>query len=114
MPIKSHKSKSKLPKAVNIPAKYSYQNMMKNHELKHANIQFRNDMLKARANAAYKNEYDRINSILHNHILHNSSPSLDTLNERKRLFKEAGVRWLVSSTRIVQKGRKIKRDLNNI
>jgi len=88
MPIKSHKSKSKLPKAVNIPAKYSYQNMMKNHELKHANIQFRNDMLKARANAAYKNEYDRINSILHNHILHNSSPSLDTLNERKDYLKK--------------------------
>ena len=88
MPIKSHKSKSKLPKAVNIPAKYSYQNMMKNHELKHANIQFRNDMLKARANAAYKNEYDRINSILHNHILHNSSPSHDILNERKDYLKK--------------------------
>ena len=71
MPIKSQRSKSKskgpLPKATNIPAKYSYQNMMKNHELKHANIQFRNDLLRARANAAYKNEYDRTHSILHNH-----------------------------------------------
>jgi len=85
MPIKSHKSR--LPKAVNIPAKYSCQNMMKNHEMKHANIQFRNDLLKARSNAAYKNEYDRINSMLHNHILHNSSPSYDTLIERREHLK---------------------------
>ena len=90
MPIKSHRSKSKgpLPKAVNVPAKYSYQNMMKNHELKHANIQFRNNLIKARVNAAYKNEYDRINNILHNHILHNSSPSYETLKERQEHLKK--------------------------
>ena len=89
MPIKSHKSKSKspLPKAVNIPSKYSYENMMKKHQLKHANIQFRNDLLKSRANAAYKNEYDRVNNILHNHILNNSSPSHYTLVERREQVK---------------------------
>ena len=89
MPIKSHRSKSKgqLPKAVNIPAKYSYQNMIKNHELKHANIQFRNDLLKARANAAYKNEYDRINSMIHNHLLNKVHPSYELLNQRKEHLK---------------------------
>lgn len=87
MPIKSQKSKSKLPKAVNIPEKYNYQNMMKKHELKHANIQFRNDLLKARANAAYKNEYDRINSMIHNHTLNNVHPSYDTLVQRKEHLK---------------------------
>ena len=89
MPIKRNRSKSKgpLPKAVNIPEKYSYQNMMKKHELKHASIQFRNDLLKARSNAAYKNEYDRVNSMIHNHILNNSHPSIDTLNHRKEHLK---------------------------
>ena len=40
MPNKGNRPKSTGPltKAVNIPSKYSYQNMMKNHELKHANI----------------------------------------------------------------------------
>jgi len=90
MPNKGNRPKSTGPltKAVNIPSKCSYQNMMKNHELKHANIQFRNDLLKSRANAAYKNEYDRINSMLHNHILHNSSPSRDTLVERREHLKK--------------------------
>ena len=89
MPIKRNRSKTRgpIPTPIKIPSKYSYQNMMKKHELKHASIQFRNDMLKARANAAYKNEYDRINGMIHNHMLNNSHPSYDTLVQRKEHLK---------------------------
>ena len=80
-------SKGPVTAPVKIPAKYSYENLMKKHQLKHASIQFRNDLLKARANAAYKNEYDRVNSMLHNHLLHNSSPEHRRLVERKEQLK---------------------------
>lgn len=76
------------PKPSRIPEKYSYQSMMKKHELKHASVQFRTDLLRRRANAAYQNEYDRVNSMLHNHLLHNSSPDYHRLTERKEHLKK--------------------------
>ena len=76
------------PKPNRTPDKYSYQSMMKKHELKHASVQFRTDLLRRRANAAYQNEYDRVNSMLHNHLLHNSSPDYHRLTERKDHLKK--------------------------
>jgi len=88
MPLKSiPKSKEPFTKAVRIPEKYSYENMMKKHQTKHANVQFRNDLLKAKANASYKNEYDRVHNILQHHILHNSDPHYDRLTKRKEELK---------------------------
>ena len=88
MPLKSiPKSKEPFTKAVRIPEKYSYENIMKKHQTKHANVQFRNDLLKAKANASYKNEYDRVHNILQHHILHNSTANHDRLIKRKEELK---------------------------
>ena len=84
---KSIPKDSHLTNAVKIPAKYSYENMMKKHHLKHASIQFRNDLLRSHARASYQNEYDRINSMLHNHILSQSNPERAILEHRKDHMK---------------------------
>ena len=76
------------PKPSRIPEKYNYQSMMKKHELKHASVQFRTDILRRRANAAYQNEYDRVNSMLHNHLLHRDHPDYHRLTERKEHLKK--------------------------
>ena len=81
-------SKSPLTSPTTIPAKYNYENMMKRHQLKHASIQFRNDLLKSRSNAAYKNELDRVNSMLHNHLLHRDHPNYQLLMHRKEHLKK--------------------------
>jgi hypothetical protein len=76
------------PSLSRIPGNYNYQSMMKKHELKHASVQFRTDLLRRRANAAYQNEYDRVNSMLHHHLLHNTSPDYNRLTERKEHLKK--------------------------
>ena len=76
-----------MPKLARIPEKYSYQAMMKKRELKHASIHFRNELLKRRASAAYQNEYDRVNSMLHNHLLHRDHPEYELLTRRKEHLK---------------------------
>ena len=50
---KSIPSGGPLTTAIKIPAKYNYENMMKKHHLKHASIQFRNDLLKSKSSASY-------------------------------------------------------------
>ena len=81
------KTKSKPNGIGPIPANYSYASIMKKHQLKHASIQFRNDLLKAQAQASYQNEYDRINGMLHNHILSQTSPQRGILEHRKEHMK---------------------------
>lgn len=76
-----------ITRPVNIPAKYNYEHLMKRHELKHASINFRNNLLQSRSNAAYRNEYDRVNSMLHNHLLSQSSPEYGRLVKRKEDLK---------------------------
>lgn len=84
---KSIPSGGPLTTAVKIPAKYNYENMMKKHHLKHASIQFRNDLLKSKASASYQNEYDRINGMLHNNILSQAHPQRAILEHRKHHMK---------------------------
>ena len=73
---------------VNIPSKYSYENMMKRHTQRIASLQFRNDLLKAQARAMYQNEYDRVNSMVHNHLLKNSHPDYERLVNRRAELKK--------------------------
>lgn len=80
-------SKSPIPAPTHIPAKYRYENIMKRHQLRHANIQFRNDLLRSRASAAYQNELDRVNSMLHSHILQRDHPNYQVLLQRKEHLK---------------------------
>ena len=104
MPLKSRpKSKEPLTKPVRIPEKYSYENIMKKHQLKHASIQFRNDLLKARANASYKNEYDRVNNIMHQHLLNNDHPNYQRLVKRKEELKELASRGLYPQHELYKK-----------
>ena len=77
-----------ITRPVRIPERYSHQNVMKRHEQKHASINFRNNLLQSRANAAYKNEYDRVNSMLHHHLLSQSSPEYSRLTQRKDNIKK--------------------------
>ena len=82
------KTSQELPVATKIPSKYSYENMMKHHATKHASIQFRNDLLKAKARASYQNEYNRVNSILLHHILNQSHPDYQRLVDRREHLKK--------------------------
>ena len=81
-------SKAPLPDPIKIPAKYSYQNMMKKHEMKHASIQFRNNLVNSHRRAAYQNEFDRVNNILNSHILNQDHPHYHHLLERKDRLKQ--------------------------
>ena len=87
------KTKSKPNGIGPIPAKFSYANIMRKHQIKHASIQFRNDLLKSQAQASYQNEYSRIHGMLHNHILSQTSPQRAILEHRqehiKRLWNES-------------------------
>ena len=89
----SEKQQSKLPQSHNIPSKYLYPALIERHRIKHASIQFRNDMLKSSARAHYHNEFDRIKSILANTIVpqgHMSRERLENrMNEMKRLAAES-------------------------
>ena len=58
------KKVTQMPQTQDIPSKYLYPAMIERHRIKHASINFRNDMLKAHARAQYHNEFDRIRSIL--------------------------------------------------
>ena len=87
MPLVPYRRKG-ATEPLKVPSRYSYENMMKQHQLKHASIDFRNNLLKSRANAAYKNEYDRVHSMLQHHILHNSSPYHELLKDRKEHLKK--------------------------
>lgn len=98
-PVRHHKARvqsksdeakrSTLPHTQSIPAKHLYPALMERHRVKHASINFRNDMLKAQARSQYHNEFDRIKSILAHTIVpegHMSRERLDNrLKELKRL-----------------------------
>jgi hypothetical protein len=71
-----------IPGVAKIPAKYSHEEIMKKHRIKHASIQFRTDLIRAHARASYQNEYSRLSSMLHNHLLHQSYPEREILERR--------------------------------
>ena len=109
MPKKYKRSKSiprdsPLTSAVKIPAKYNYDNIMKKHHLKHASIQFRNDLLRSKARASYQNEYDRVNSMLHTHILNQSQPNRELLVHRKDEMKRLALESLHPLQHEIYKG----------
>ena len=87
-------SKGPIPNPVKIPAKYRYQTMMMRHEIKHASIQFRHDLVNSHKRAAYQNEYDRVNNILHSHILNQTAPQRALLEHRKEHMKRLALESL--------------------
>ena len=90
----AHRRPKQKTDPLHIPSKYSYENMMKRHTLKHASIQFRNDLLKSQARAMYQNEYDRVNSMLNNHLLNNTHPDYERLVNRRSELKKLAERAL--------------------
>ena len=90
----AHRRPKQKTDPLHIPSKYSYENMMKRHTLKHASIQFRNDLLKSQARAMYQNEYDSVNSILNNHLLNNTHTDYERLVNRRSVLKKLAERAL--------------------
>ena len=84
----AHRRPKQKTDPLHIPSKYSYENMMKRHTLKHASIQFRNDLIKSQARALYQNEYDRVNSMLNNNLLKNTHTDHNRLVNRRTELKK--------------------------
>ena len=88
--LKSNSEKkggSQLPKTRQIPANHLYPALIERQRMKHASIQFRNDMLKANARAHYHNEYDRIRSILTHTVVPQGHMSRERLENRAKELK---------------------------
>ena len=81
------KTKSKPNGIGPIPAKFSYANITRKRQSKHASIQFRSDLLRSQAQASYQNEYNRIHSMLRNHILSQTHPQRAILEHRQKHMK---------------------------
>ena len=69
-----------LPSTVFIPNQYSWKKLKEFRENKTANARFRHELLQKQINSNYINEFNRVKSILDNHILKDSD--IDRLSNR--------------------------------
>lgn len=73
------------------PSKVSYnvKRIMERHQLKHASIQFRHDMIQKQNRINYQNEHDRLTGILNNKIILGLRPAdMARLTNRQQELKQ--------------------------
>ena len=75
-----------LPSFEFIPSKYSWKRLKEFRESKIANARFRNDLIKKQVQTNYVNEFNRIKSVLENHVLKDAD--LDRLTNRMFQLKD--------------------------
>jgi hypothetical protein len=79
-----------LPSTVFIPSKYSWKSLKEFRENKTANARFRHELLQNQVKSNYINEFNRVKSILDNHVLKEADMSRLTnrMSELQALFNK--------------------------
>jgi|LakMenE18May11ns_1017448.scaffolds.fasta_scaffold8962320_1 hypothetical protein len=79
-----------LPSVYFIPNQYSWKKLKEFRENKTANARFRHELLQKQINSNYINEYNRIKSILDNHVLKDADMERlsNRMTELRTLFEK--------------------------